>query len=50
MKYVEAKFVLRILDSKPGDTGARGHSDAMDVDAVNSLSLVLQRKWVIESA
>ena len=36
--YVEAKFGLRIRDSKPSDTGARGHSDPMDVDAVNSLS------------
>ena len=36
--YVEAKFGLRILDSKPSDTGSRGHSDPMDVDAVNSLS------------
>ena len=36
--YVEAKFGLRIRDSKPSDTGARGHSDSMDVDAVNSLS------------
>ena len=35
--YVEAKFGLRIRDSKPGDRGARGHSDPMDVDAVNSL-------------
>ena len=34
--YVEAKFGLRIRDSKPA--GARGHSDPMDVDAVNSLS------------
>ena len=48
--YVEAKFGLRIRDSKPSDTGARGHSDSMDVDAVNSLSLVWQRKRVIESA
>ena len=37
--YVEAKFGLRICDSKPSDTGSRGHSDPMDVDAVNSLSL-----------
>ena len=37
---VEAKFGLRIRDSKPSDTGGRGHSDAMDVDAVNSLSLL----------
>ena len=36
--YVEAKFGLRIRDSKPSDTGARGHSDPMDVDAVNSVS------------
>ena len=36
--HVEAKFGLRIRDSKPSDMGARGHSDPMDVDAVNSLS------------
>ena len=36
--YVEAKFGLRFRDSKPSDTGARGHSDPTDVDAVNSLS------------
>ena len=36
--YVEAKFGLRIRDSKPSDTGSRGHSDPKDVDAVNSLS------------
>ena len=36
--FVEAKFVLRIRDSKPSDTGTRGHSDPVDVDAVNSLS------------
>ena len=29
--YVEAKFGLRIRDSKPSDTGPRGHSDPMDV-------------------
>ena len=33
--HVEAKFGLRIRDSKPSDTGASGHSDPMDVDAVN---------------
>ena len=38
MTYVEAKFGLRIRDSKPSDTGSRGHSDSMDVDALNSLS------------
>ena len=36
--YVEAKLGLTIRDSKPSDTGARGHSDPIDVDAVNSLS------------
>ena len=39
MTYEEAKFCSRIRDSKPSDTGSRGHSDPMDVDAVNSLSL-----------
>ena len=34
--YVEAKLGSRIRDSKPSDTGSRGHSD---VGAVNSLSL-----------
>ena len=29
---------MRIRDSKPSDIGSRGHSDPMDVDAVNSLS------------
>ena len=36
--YVEAKFGLTIGDFKPSDTGSRGHSDPMDVDAVNSPS------------
>ena len=36
--YAEAKFRLRIRDSKPSDTGPRGHSDPLDVDAVESLS------------
>ena len=36
--YVEAKFGLRMRESKPSDTGSRGHSDPMDGDAVNSLS------------
>ena len=40
--HVEAKFGLRIRDPKTSDTGARGHSDPMNVDAVNSL--VWQRK------
>ena len=38
MTYVDAKFLLRIRDSKPRDTRSRGHSGPMDVDAVNSLS------------
>ena len=36
--YVEAKFGLRICDSKPSDTGLRGHSDTVVVGTVNSLS------------
>ena len=36
--YMEAKFGLRTRDSKASDTGSRGHSDPMVVDAVNSLS------------
>ena len=47
--YVEAKCGLRIRDSKPCHSGSRGHSDPMDVDAVN-FSLVWQRKRVIEPA
>ena len=35
---VEAKFGLIIRDSKPSDTGARGHSDLMDVGARSTLS------------
>ena len=47
--YVEAKLGLRILDSKPSDTGARGHHDLLDVDAINSLTSV-KGKRVIESS
>ena len=36
--YVEAKFGLRISNAKRGDAMSRGHSDPMDVDAVNSFS------------
>ena len=36
--FVEAKFGLRIRDSKPSQTGARGHADPKDVDAINSLA------------
>ena len=49
MTHVQAKFCLRIRDSKPSDTGSRGHSDPMGFDAVNSLSSG-QGTWVIESA
>ena len=38
MTCVEARFGLRIRDSKPSDTVSRGQSNPMDVDAVNSLS------------
>ena len=38
---VEAKFGLRIRYSK---LGSRGHSDPMDVDAVNSLSRLAKEK------
>ena len=44
MTYVVAKFGLRIRDSKPSDTGSRGHSEPMDVDAVNSLSRLPKEK------
>ena len=44
LTYVEAKFGSRIRDSKPSDTGSRGHSDPMDVDAVNSLSRLAKEK------
>ena len=29
---------MRTCDSKPSETGTRGHSDPMDVDAINSLA------------
>ena len=35
---VEAKFGLRIRDSKPSDSGFRERSDPIDVGAVSSLS------------
>ena len=38
LTYVEAKFGLRIRDSKPSGTGLREHSDPMDAGAVNSFS------------
>ena len=41
---VEAKFGLRIRDSKPSDTGSRGYSDPMDVDAVNCPSRLAKEK------
>ena len=41
LTYGEAKFGLRICGSKLGDdTGSRGHSDLMDVDAINSLCIL----------
>ena len=51
--YVEAKFGLRKRDSKPSDTSTRGHSDPMDVAAVNSLSSgkgkrVIKSAWVFQ--
>ena len=48
VSYVEAKFGLRNRDSKPSDTGSRGHSDTVDVDAVDPL--VKQRRRVTRSA
>ena len=36
--YVEAKFGLRILDSRPSETVTRGHFDPLDFDTVSSLS------------
>ena len=36
--FVEAKFGLRIRDSKASETGARGDSDPLEVEAVNSLA------------
>ena len=36
--FVEAKLGLRIRDSKPSQTGGRGHADPKDVDALNSLA------------
>ena len=44
LTYVEAKFGLRIRDSKPSDTGARGHSDPVGVAAVNSLSRLAKER------
>ena len=35
---VEAKFGLRILESKPSEMGTWGHSDPTDVEAINSLA------------
>ena len=47
--YLEAKFGLRIRDFKPSDTSARGHSDPMDVGAVNSLSSVKEKDHRVQS-
>ena len=42
--HVEAKFGLRVRDSKPSDTGSREHSDPLDVDAASSLSRLAKEK------
>ena len=44
--YVEAKFRLRIRDSKPRDTVTRGQSGPMDVDAVNSLTSAVEHIFI----
>ena len=36
--FVEARFGLRISDSKPSESGARGHSKPIDVDPIVSLA------------
>ena len=36
--FVDAMFGLRIRDSKPNETRARGHCGPMDVDAINSIA------------
>ena len=41
---LEARIGSMIRDSKPSDTGSRGHSGPMDVDAVNSLSHLAKEK------
>ena len=46
--YVEAKFVLRISDSKPSDTGRV--DTLVQWMLMSSISLVWQRKRVVESA
>ena len=35
---MEAKFGFIIRDSKPDESGARGHYEPMNVDAFNSLA------------
>ena len=44
MAYVKAKCGLRIRDSKPSETGAREHSDPMNVDAFNFFHLAREKK------
>ena len=42
---MEAKFCLSVRDSKPSESGARGHADPTDVDAINEILLhVTQEK------
>ena len=42
--YVEAKFCLSVRDSKPSESGARGHADPTDVDAINAILLHLAQE------
>ena len=43
--YVEAKFGLIIRVSRPSEAGARGPSDPMEVDAINSLASGTRIIW-----
>ena len=50
LTYVEAKFGLRIRDSKPSGTGLREHSDPMDAGAVKLFLSSVEGKRVIRFA
>ena len=39
--YVEAKFCLSVRDSKPSESGAGGHADPTNVDAISEILLHL---------
>ena len=43
--FVEAKLGLRIRDSKPSQTGGRGHADPKDVDALKSSRWSFPVRW-----